>query len=80
MPQCLPEICPAQSCTEPVVSCTSGLVIVRIALAMIRLTVSPIPIGRTPGFLLRAIRRHASKGVVMDAGADLDLVKGGGGE
>ena len=37
---------------------------VRTALAMIRWAVSPMPIGHTPGCLLRAIRRHASSGLI----------------
>ena len=44
----------------------SVLAMVRMALAMIRLAVSPMPIGRTPGFLLRAIRRQANRGAVME--------------
>ena len=34
----------------------------RMALAMICLAVSPMPIGWTPGFLSRAIKRHAKMG------------------
>ena len=37
---------------------------VRTALAMMRRAVSPIPIGRTPGRLSRAIRRLASRGLI----------------
>ncbi len=60
----VPEIGPAQSCIDPVASCMSTLVIKRMALAMIRLAVSPIPIGRIPGHLLRAISRQANSGAV----------------
>lgn len=35
------------------------------------LEVSPMPVGRTPGFLLNAIRRHASSGDVMDGSSRL---------
>ena len=38
---------------------------------MIRLAVSPIPIGRTPGFLLRAMRRQARKGVMREGSTKL---------
>ena len=60
----VPEIWPAQSCTEPVASWMSALVMVKMAFAMIRLAVSPIPIGRTPGHLLRAISRRDNRGAV----------------
>ena len=54
-----PEICPAQSCIVPETLCTSALVIGKIILAIIHLSVSPIRIGQTPGFLLRAINLPA---------------------
>lgn len=38
---------------------------VKIAFAIMRLAVSPIPIGRTPGFLLRAISLLAISGAVV---------------
>ena len=38
---------------------------VNIALAMMRLAVSLIPIGRTPGFLSRAIRWLAKMGAML---------------
>ena len=41
----MPEICPAQSCTDPATSCMSCIVMFRMALAMICLAVSPIPMG-----------------------------------
>ena len=50
---------------EPAASCTSCLVTDKIALAIMRLDVSPIPIGRTPGFLFRAIRRLARRGAIL---------------
>ncbi len=34
-------------------------------LAIIILAVSPMPMGRTPGFLSRAIRRQATKGAML---------------
>ena len=37
----------------------------RTALAIIRLTVSPIPMGRTPGFLLSAISLQAMRGEML---------------
>ena len=58
----IPEICPLHSWRHPEVSCTSGLAMKSIALAIIHLAVSPMPIGRTPGFLSRAIRWQASRG------------------
>ena len=62
----VPDIWPAQSCTEPVASWVSALVMVKMhmALAMIRLAVLSMLIGRAPGHLLRAISRHDSKGAV----------------
>ena len=38
---------------------------------MMRLAVSPIPIGRTPGFLSRAIRRHAKKEAMTEGSTRL---------
>ena len=40
---------------------------------MTRLAVSPIPIGSTPGFLLRAMRRQARKGVMREGSTNLML-------
>ena len=62
----IPEIWPAQSCKEPAASWMSNRVTVKMALAMIRLAVSPIPIGHTPRFLFKAIRRQARKGAIAD--------------
>ena len=42
-----------------------------MALAIIRLAVVPIPIGCTPGFLFRAIRRQASRGAMVDGSMKL---------
>ena len=42
----------------------SALVMVKMALAMIRFAVSAMPIGHTPGHLLRAISRHDNRGAV----------------
>ena len=60
-PASIPETWPAQSCSDPTASSTSCLVIDRMVLAMMRLTVSPMPIGRTPGFLLRAMSLQVKK-------------------
>jgi len=57
----IPEICPPHNWRQPDASCTSGLAMESIALAIILLAVSPMPIGRTPGCLSRAIRRQARK-------------------
>ena len=57
-----PDIWPAYSCAEPAASCTSSLITARTAFAMIRLAVSPMPMGRTPGHLSRAISLQARKG------------------
>ena len=54
---------PAQSWVEPAASWISSLVTVSTALATILRTVSQIPIGRTPGFLLRATKRQAKSGL-----------------
>ena len=60
----VPEIWPVQSCTEPVASWMSALVMVKLASAMIRLAVLPMPIGHTPGHLLRATSWHDNRGAV----------------
>lgn len=41
------------------------------ARAIIRLAVSTVPIGRTPGFLLRAIRRQARRGEMREGSTRL---------
>ena len=46
-------------------SCTSFPVMLKMALSMMRLAVSPIPMGRTPGFLSEAIRWLAICGAVL---------------
>ena len=43
----------------------SCLVMFKMALEMMRLAVSPIPMGRTPGFLSMAIRRLAIRGAML---------------
>ena len=53
----MPEICLPHSWTHLEISCTSGLTMLSIALAIIRLAVSPMPIGRTSGYLFRAVMR-----------------------
>ena len=55
----IPEICPPHNWMQPVAAWTSGRMVCRTALAMMRLAVSPMPIGRTPGCLSRAINRQA---------------------
>ena len=50
----------------------SGLTTHSTDLAIIRLATSPMPIGRTPGFLSRAMRRHASRGE-MHLGSTYDV-------
>ena len=57
----LPHSCPAHSCMYPVARCISSLSIPRTAFPIILLTTSPTPIGRTPGFLSRAISLQAVK-------------------
>ena len=44
--------------------CLVSLLINSTALAMIRRAVSPMPIGRTPGFLSRAMSRQARRGEI----------------
>ena len=46
---------------------TTSLIAVAIALPMIRRTVSPIPIGRTPGHLSRAMRQQAQIRLAVEA-------------
>ena len=58
----IPDNCPLHSWRQPEASCTSDFVMESIALAIIRLAVSPMPLGRTPGFLSSAIRRQARRG------------------
>ena len=57
----LPHSCPAHNCIYPVARCTSSLRIPRTAFPMVLLTVSPIPMGHTPGFLSKAISLQAVK-------------------
>ena len=57
-----PESWPAQSWMEPAASSTSPLTTTRTALVMMRLAVSPMPMGRTPGHLSRAISLQARSG------------------
>ena len=57
-----PASCPAQTCSEPTESVRSCLRNLATVLPMILRRVSPIPMGRSPGFLSNGIRRLASKG------------------
>ena len=57
-----PASCPAQTWSEPTESITSCLRNLATVLPMILRRVSPIPMGRSPGFLSNGIRRFASKG------------------
>ena len=57
--------CPAHTCNGPAAAWMSSLIAVAIALPMIRRIVSPIPIGRTPGHLSRAMRRQPQKKTVL---------------
>ena len=50
----------------------SGRMVHRTVLSMIRLAVSPMPMGRTPGCLSRAINRRAKKGDT-DLGSTYDV-------
>ena len=45
----------------PAASCVLSFSVQAIALPMIRRSISTTPIGLNPGFLLRAIMRHATK-------------------
>ena len=58
----IPDVCSAQSCISPVPSSISPLVMNKTALAMILYTITLIPIGRTPSFLLGVISLQASSG------------------
>ena len=52
-----PAGCPAHTCVTPAASMMSFFSTVIIALPMMRRNDSPMPIGRTPGFLSSGIRR-----------------------
>ena len=54
--------------------CMESPVTPRIAFPIMRWTVSPMPIGWTPGFLSRGIRRHATK-ASRAAGLMYDVAK-----
>ena len=58
----IPAICPPHIWRQPEASWMSGFASDITALAIIRRPVSPMPIGRTPGFLSRAMSRQARKG------------------
>ena len=60
----MPDNCPPQSWMQPDASWMSCLIKDRVALAIILRAVSPMPIGRTPGFLSSAMSRHARKGAI----------------
>ena len=57
----IPASCPTHTCNGPVADCISSMVTFKIAFAIILRGTSPIPIGLTPGFLFRVMRRHATK-------------------
>ena len=56
-----PDICPAHTWSGPAASWMSLLMTAAIAFPMIRRTVSPTPIGLTPGHLSKAMSRQATK-------------------
>ena len=56
-----PPSWPAHTCRGPAAFCMSRRKRLRIALAIIRLGISPTPIGLTPGFLFRGIKRQETK-------------------
>ena len=58
----IPAICPPHIWRQPEASWMSGFATDITALAIIRRAVSPMPIGRTPGFLFRAMSRQARRG------------------
>ena len=60
----IPEICPPHIWRQPEASWMSGFTIDSTALAIIPRAVFPIPIGRTPGFLSRAISWQAKRGEI----------------
>ena len=62
----MPDIWPPHSWRQPAAFWMSEAAMNSTALVMIRRAVSPIPIGRAPGFLLRAMRRHARSGATGD--------------
>ena len=57
-----PPFNPALTCKCPTAICLSAVRTQHIAFPMIRRRISPIPIGRTPGFLFRGISRHETYG------------------
>ena len=68
----MPEICPPHIWRQPEASCMSGFIPDSTAFAKIRRAVSPMPIGRTPGFLSRAISRQARRGDI-DIGSTYEV-------
>ena len=60
----IPEICPPHIWRLPETSWMSGFTTHNTALAIIRCVVSPMPIGRIPGFLSRAISLQARRGEI----------------
>ena len=58
-----PDGCPAHTWRGPAALWMSSLSAFAIAFPMMRLGVSPMPMGRTPGHLFRATRRHAINAV-----------------
>jgi len=52
----------AQTCNEPTELITSYFSILVTVFPIILRRISPTPIGRSPGFLFRGMRRHASNG------------------
>ena len=57
-----PATCPAQTCRGPAASAISSPMQYKMAFARILRGTSPIPIGRTPGFLSKGINLQATKG------------------
>ena len=57
-----PDMCPAHTWRGPAESWMSSVMVAAIAFPMILRTVSPIPMGHTPGHLSRAIKSACYKG------------------
>ena len=57
-----PEVCPAQTCRGPAASAISSPILYSMDFARILQGTSPIPIGRTQGFLSNGIDLQATKG------------------
>jgi len=64
----IPALRPAQNLSDPQTKAALIRVAMQTALPITLHNVSPIPIGRTPGHLLRAIKREATNALISSQG------------